>query len=1116
MAQRDIGTLRTRLSFESDDVNKSLEGFRRDLKGLRSEMNLVRSKGREYTQSLKGMREQSDILSRRLQVQQERVRELKRRYDESVKAKGEDAVQTKNLAAEYNNAVAEMNRTENQLKRLNEEIKRLESPWTKLGDQLTSAGDKFQNFGQKMTDFGKSYSMRVTAPIVAGATAVFKASMDYESAFAGVRKTVNATEEEFAELSAGIREMTKVLPASAVEIAGVAENAGQLGIANEHILSFTRTMIDLGEATNLSAEQAATEFARFANIVGMSQKDFDRLGSTVVDLGNNLATTEREIVEMGMRLAGAGAQIGLTEAQIMSFAGALSSVGIEAEAGGSSFSKVMVEMQLAAELGGDKLKAFADVAGMSASDFKKAFEEDAAGAIIAFIEGLSTAEERGVSAIKVLDDMGIKEVRMRDALLRAAGATDVFTESIEMGSKAWDENIALTEEAEQRYATSESQIKILWNRLKDVAITLGDSLVPAVLDALDAAEPFIRKIEDGAKAFSEMDEEQQRTILKLIAFAAAIGPVSVGIGQVSSGIGGLLKVGGNFSSMLGKAGATGGSGLLGRLALMGPGLATPVGLAVAGVGLLAGGLYIAHKRSKELKDISFDLAETLTEEANALEENINRFEELETKSKLSNDEIARMVDLYKQIQETSDEKAVEKLSEEYNKLLEKSGMTNDEISEFVELNDELAVKLDASNKKITDQGNVLVDNVDTLKELNEHQRERIRLELEAQATALESNVGKLLKEQRDLQKEINDLNEKIPETKEKIIAQEEHIGELTEEWRKAVEEGNTLDVIYLSNKIQKETEISSQLKDQLDTQYDKLLTAHDDLEITNQKLNELENTYQKMIEIELAQVGINAEKGKELKQIDDEISKLQSVIRELEEKKRKGEINNDEYREGVTEIQKQISNLRTAKTRVDDITKAAEKTNKELGKDIDKEVNVDDNGTAQKVQQEAEKPATKRVTLSALWTGVQTGLRAALSAVRIPGFADGTNYAPAGLAWLGEEGTELVKYRDKWALADFGLYNLRGGEQVFTHDQTKRILKALNNLPGYASGTNMGAETNRIVRQLNEQQTVPIRGEAVIYTTVINEMDGREISRQTYRHVTEFQERDRRVRESFA
>lgn len=186
MASTDVGTLRTKLSWEDDGTNKSLSGFKRDLKGLRSEMNLAKSGGKDYTNSLKGMGQQSDVLTRRLKTQKEQVQELRKRYEESKRVKGEDAEQTKNLASQYNNAEAAMNRTESQLKALNEEIRRQESPWTKLGESMTKTGDKMQKVGRSMTDFGKSYSMKVTAPIVASGVAVFKAASDYESAFAGV------------------------------------------------------------------------------------------------------------------------------------------------------------------------------------------------------------------------------------------------------------------------------------------------------------------------------------------------------------------------------------------------------------------------------------------------------------------------------------------------------------------------------------------------------------------------------------------------------------------------------------------------------------------------------------------------------------------------------------------------------------------------------------------------------------------------------------------------------------------------------------------------------------------------------------------------------------------
>src|SRR5699024_968970 len=207
--------------------------------------------------------------------------------------------------------------------------------------------------------------------ILAGGAAVFKMAADFESSFADVEKVLDGTDEQVATLRQGIRDMALDMPATTTEIVGVAAAAGQLGIEIEHIESFSKVMLDMGVATNMGAEEAATSLSRLANITGMSADDYDRLGATIVDLGNNLATTEKEIVDMGLRLAGAGKQIGMTEAETLSLAGALSSVGIRAEAGGSAFSKVMINMQLAAEQGGEDLENFAEVAGMSADEFKK-------------------------------------------------------------------------------------------------------------------------------------------------------------------------------------------------------------------------------------------------------------------------------------------------------------------------------------------------------------------------------------------------------------------------------------------------------------------------------------------------------------------------------------------------------------------------------------------------------------------------------------------------------------------------------------------------------------------------------------------------------------------------
>src|SRR5690606_26380342 len=244
------------------------------------------------------------------------------------------------------------------------------------------------------------------AGIAAGLGLAVKAAMDWESAWTGVEKVIEGTPEQLARLEGELRQLATTLPFTHQEIAAVASAAGQLGIATEDITGFTKVMLDLGVATNMTAEEAAFALARMSNIMGTASDDVSRLGATIVDLGNNSATTERDIVEMALRIAGAGNTIGLTEADVLAFASALSSVGIEAQAGGTANSRVLIEIADAVAGGGDAVAEFADVAGMSAGEFARAFEEDPARAIAAFVAGLGRIDDAGGNVFAVLEDLG--------------------------------------------------------------------------------------------------------------------------------------------------------------------------------------------------------------------------------------------------------------------------------------------------------------------------------------------------------------------------------------------------------------------------------------------------------------------------------------------------------------------------------------------------------------------------------------------------------------------------------------------------------------------------------------------------------------------------------------
>ncbi len=317
--------------------------------------------------------------------------------------------------------------------------------------------------------------------IAAGLALSAKAAIDFESSFAGVRKTVEATEPQFQRLAEGIRAMAREIPIGVNELNRIAELGGQLGVDQSNLVEFTEIIAKIGVTTTLSTEAAAVGFARIDNIMQTGQKTFGNMGAAIVELGNNFATTEDEILAFALRIAPIGKTVGLTTDEILSIATAFASVGIPAERGGTALQKVFLRISDAAIDGGARLETFAQVANMTSESFQDLAKHDPAAALEAFVVGLGDVIKSGQSTTPIFEALGLSNERVRNSLLAIANASDVLVEAFDTGEEAYEDVNALNEEAAKRFETTASKLLLLKNELVDVGITIGQDLLPIIL-----------------------------------------------------------------------------------------------------------------------------------------------------------------------------------------------------------------------------------------------------------------------------------------------------------------------------------------------------------------------------------------------------------------------------------------------------------------------------------------------------------------------------------------------------------------------------------------------------------------------------------------------------------
>jgi TP901 family phage tail tape measure protein len=844
-------------------VDNSLKAMENNFKGAGN--NISNLKGL-LSQTGSALSSYQKVLS----SQSERYNQLKASIGDVSTATAEQKQKLVEASASMTATAAKVAELQNRYQQLASSMKQAyidDSAFTKFGNSAREVGEKFSKVGKEISGFGSALTKGVTAPIVAGAGLVVKAAIDYESAFAGVKKTVDETATvSYQKLSDGIRQMAKELPASAVEIANVAEVAGQLGIKTEDILSFSRTMIDMGESTNLSAEEAATAIAKIANIMGLTSEDYSRFGASVVDLGNNFATTEKDIVEMTNRLAAGGKLAGLTAPDILGLATAMSSVGIEAEAGGTAMVQTLTGIGKAVSGVGkgakEKLELIAQIAGTTSESFSQAWKEKPAEALQSFIKGLQKANDEGKNMDGILSNLGMKGIRQGNMLKSLALASDKMSAAVARSNQAWKENTALTNEANKRYETTESQLKMFRNQLTDIAIEFGGPLIKALREGLNAAKPWIENLSELAKKFSSLSTEQQQNILKWGLFAAALGPALKLLGGGISVIGGFAKAIGGLSKGIGflsgsvkylaniPAGlnALAGSAGVAETAMAGMStsagsmtgaigaLANPLGLIVGSIGLVTAGLvYLGNEKDKariKTEEFGSQLSSTAQGELRNFQKTVD-----ETSTAVANfgthaGDVEKVSGAFKKLYED-----IQAAADQSNKRMEelgaKWGLSEEDIARAREKNGQYVSNAEAMMNQINEiyarhNGDASKFSQEEKEIILNNQNEMIKAKLrlmslseEQQTAALQALNGKIsslnetqLKHTRDVLKQAMDEEKKLYENQKG-------------EWKELLD-GKAVDQETYNKKMQELEANHTQTMEALGTKYYQVMKTLDE------------------------------------------------------------------------------------------------------------------------------------------------------------------------------------------------------------------------------------------------------------------------------------------------
>ena len=490
-------------------------------------------------------------------------------------------------------------------KRQTEYIKQVRAEIDKVNRELRNSETFWERFNRKMNDWQTTLAAgaaAVTGVIMAGRSAV-NAYAEMDAEMANVRKFTGMTAEQVALLN---QEFQKIdTRTSREDLNRLAQEAGRLGkTSQEDVLGFVKAADQINVALDDLGDGATLTLSKLTNIFGDearlgTERSLLAVGSVINELSQNCTASAPYLAQFSQRLAGVGAQAGMTIPQLMAFAAVLDSQGQAVEMSATALSKLI--MDLFKET--DKI---AQATGLDLEKFKATLESSTNEGLLMLLDRLHELGGMDVLA-PVFKDMGEEGARASAVISALAGNVDTVRWQQEEANKAFQEATSVTKEFNVQNNTVQAGLDKAKKRLNELAIELGEKLAPVMKHVISSTTLILKVMSSLITFIGKYKGEIIVVTASIVAYTIAVNAAAIKtkIFAVAQGVAKVAMVAWRAVTLLAAATTALFSGNITRATIAFKAFSatlklSPIGLLVGSITAIVAGLALWITRTKQL------------------------------------------------------------------------------------------------------------------------------------------------------------------------------------------------------------------------------------------------------------------------------------------------------------------------------------------------------------------------------------------------------------------------------------------------------------------------------------------------------------------------------------